>query len=185
MVKNPLRYWFWRIYTAAVWAAFAVTVSLFLCTLDLTYLRCMLLLMPFYIVAVFAWCNMMVFPFHYSVAGKYKRAPLPQDEPLYAVTDIWSYAGRSNLWIVTWLLYRQGIGVKMVSGRAFIRLEQIDTIDLERGPAVGFVPTAMSTILHHCPEMREPIYVSRRTAQIMSRYYPAKTLVEGRAPELR
>ena len=183
MVKHPCRYWFWRIYTAAVWLGFAVTASQGLVTLDLTYLRRGLLLMPFYIVAVFAWCNMMAFPFDYSVAGKYKRAPFPHGQPLYAVVDMWSYAGRSNLWIVTWLLYRQGIGIKTVYGRAFIRLEQIDAIDLERGPAVGFVPTAMSTILHHCPEMREPIHVSRRTAQIMAHYYPTKTLVEGRAAQ--
>ena len=187
MVKHPCRYWFWRIYTAAVWLGFAVTASLFLFTLDLTYLRRGLLLMPFYIVATLVICNGMVFPLQYSAFGKYRRTPLPKEAPLRTIGEsfdsfrLTGIAGRSNLGSVVFLLYRHGIGIKTIYGRAFIPLEQIDAFVLDESfdTVAPFVRGSTSAIYHHCPEMKEPIYVSKWAAHIMAQYYPSKVLVEA------
>jgi hypothetical protein len=184
MVKNPLRYWFWRIYVPVVWLTLATTISLSFFTLDLGYLKLMLLGMPFYIVATLVMFNGMVFPLEYSAFGKCRRTPLPKEAPLRTIGESFDafrlrgFAGRSNLGIVVFLLYRHGIGIKTIYGTAFVPLDQIDAIIFDEGIDAPLVRNSTSAIAHHCPEMKEPIYVSRWAAQIMAHYYPTKALIE-------
>ena len=187
MVKHPFRYWFWRIYAPVVWLVVMSMILKTLSTLDLAYLRMCVLATPFYVPAVFAIGNPWIFPFDYSVFGRYRRTPLPDETPLRIIGNsadsfrLRAIAGRSNMGPVIWLLYRDGIGIKMLHGRAFIPREEIEALDLEHGLDVAFCRNSMSTLYHCCPEIREPIYVSKWAAKIMAGYYPEKVLVEAEA----
>jgi hypothetical protein len=181
MAKHPLRYWFWRIYVPAVWLSMATVILHWMFTLDLSMMPFLLFGMPFYALAIIAILNLFAFPFDYSIMGKYRRTPLPSELPLRTHMDLFwpGFAGRANLGFVVWLLYRHGIGIKTVYGNAFIPLDEIDGLDLEQGFDQAFQRNRTSTLYHHCPEVREPIYMPRWIARIVAAYYPAKVIVDA------
>jgi len=186
MVKHPLRYWFWRIYVPIVYLIVPPIILLAFFTLDLSYFKLLLPAAPFYFVATLVMFNGMVFPLQYSAFGKYRRTPLPKEAPLRTIGESFDmfrlrgFAGRSNLGVVVFLLYRHGIGIKTIYGRAFVPLEQIDAFVFDEGFVAPLMSSnSTSAIYHHCPEMKEPIYVSKWAARIMAHYYPSKVPVEA------
>jgi hypothetical protein len=185
MVKHPLRYWFWRIYVPIVYLSVGAIVLVAFFTQDLGYLKLLLPGAPFYFVATLVMFNGMVFPIQYSAFGKYRRTPLPKEAPLRTIGESFDafrlrgFAGGSNLGIVVFLLYQHGIGIKTIYGQAFVPLEQIDTIAFDESFDAPLMHNSTSAIHHHCPEMKEPLYMSKWAAQIVATYYPAKMLVEA------
>lgn len=75
---------------------------------------------------------------------------------------------------MTWLLYREGLGIKIsIMGDVFLPWETIDALELQSG--------LMSTLYHHCPEVLGPIRVPNAIARIIAETwgsrYPRKVIV--------
>jgi hypothetical protein len=191
-MKSPWRYWFWRIYAPVVSLAMAWVVIGWLTTFNVAYLPAVLCLFPLWIAVIMAWGSSCVFPFDYSIFGKYRRTPLPDEDTLKTVGEsflesLGSYAGagRANMGPVIWLLYRHGIGIKSVFGSVFVPLDEIDALDLEQGFDSLVYRHITANLYHHCPEIRDPIIVPKGIAKIMAAHYPSKVLVRAELAEAR
>ena len=182
MAKHPLRYWFWRLYVPTTWLIFAIIVFHWLFTFDVAYLKIGGCLMPFYLVATLALCQFFIIPFDYSLFGKYRRTPFPDEPPLRTMSDMMrsgGIAGRYNMGFVVWCLFKNGIGMKTLYGKVFLPLDEIDALELDQGFDQVFYRNATSTLHHSSPEIRGPIYFPRWIAKVMAAYYPQKVLVEA------
>ena len=100
---------------------------------------------------VFMLLNLAAFPFDYSVFGRYRRTPPPEDEPL-AEEDCGAQVGSFRGWCVA-SLYTTGLGLRLPPyGPAFLPFAHI--VAVERG--------WFRTTLHHTwPEIRTPISLPR------------------------
>ena len=104
-------------------------------------------------------------------------------------TDVQVVEGRSIAtgfsFFVVYASTQQAVDVESIkapSARAHaMSMEQIDAFVLDESfdTVAPFVRGSTSAIYHHCPEMKEPIYVSKWAAHIMAQYYPSKVLVEA------
>jgi hypothetical protein len=106
--------------------------------------------------AMFALRDVLVFPFEYGLFGPYRRAPFPDEEPVF-VGD-----GMSSLFFqFVWAgcrVFPSGVGVSIpLIGRAFI---PYDTVE-----AVRWHPKGGCTISHSCPEFASPFLLYGRSAE--------------------
>ena len=150
---------------------------------DLSLLPFLLLGMPFHMVGGVTLCILYIIPFDYSPFGKFWRTALPTEPPLRILANMFrvqGFAGRANMGVVIWLLYGHGIGVKTMFGNVFIPLDEIDGLDLDRGFDKIFCRDT-ATLYHHCPEIREPVYIPLWAARVAAAYYPSKVIVQGTA----
>lgn len=186
-MKPKWQFWFWRIYASSVWLLFATTAVLWLSTYKAEYWQANFYTFPLYLPVVLAICSLYIFPWQYSVFGKYRRRRLPKAAPLRTIGESWESfrswggAGRSNMGPIVWLLYRDGIGIKTVYGKVFIPLEDIDGLDLLHGFDNYRHRDSTATLFHHSPEIREPITVPDWIAEIIAAHYPDKVLHEAQA----
>ena len=103
--------------------------------------------------------------------------PFPSETPLRAIPFSHAIIGTVRTGpLVTWELYRLGIGIRISTiGDVYLPLDEIDTIEI----AGGFMRLT-STLVHHCPEVRNPIGVPNQVARTMLAYYPQKQMIEAR-----
>lgn len=161
-IKRPIVYWSWRIYTAIVFLGFLARWLATLATLtDEAFVR-MFYWTPFFAVAIFAVFNAFAFPCTYSVFGKRRRTPLPDEVASRTIENSWAIIGQLSTGpFVTWLFYRQGVGMKIVfTGDVFLPWQDIEGLVIQRG--------SRSILYHHCPEVRNPIRLPQKVARIMA-----------------
>ena len=174
-IKPPWVYWSWRVFVPLAYAIFAAGLIYALVEQSARMLVFVnLVLWPFILVTVFAMFTLQTFSFDYSVFGKYRRTPFPSETPLHEITLSYAIIGKVRTGpLVIWLLYRHGIGIKIVTiGDVFLPLDEVDTLEI-RGRFLGLT----SELIHHCPEVASPIGVPNKVAKIMAAYYPEKVLV--------
>lgn len=178
-------YWFWRIYVPIVWMIEGILGLLWITTLNVAYLNGFFLGMPLYIGVVIALSNRYIFTPDYNIFGKYRRTPLPKAAPLRTIGkswesfQSWGTAGPYNMGPVVWLLYQHGIGIKTSYGNVFIRLDEIEALDMERGYDSVLLRNSTATLYHHCPEIRKPIAFPNWIAEIIAAHYPGKVLARA------
>ena len=175
--KPPWLYWFWRIYVPTVFIGFAATFVA-------SFMRPGNLFAWFYFVfllfgaGVMAILNRCAFGFDYSVFGKLRRTPLPDEPALRTFANSYGIVGgvRATMPLVTWLVYCEGLGVKVaLMGDVFLPWETIDSLELQ--------PGLFSTLNHHCREVngliRTPSSVARTLAEALESQSPGKVIVEA------
>jgi hypothetical protein len=176
-LKPPWHYWFWRIYVPTVYVGFAASlVAFFMRPGDLfawSYFVFML-----FGAAVMGIINRCAFGFDYSVFGKRVRTPLPDEPALRTFANSYGIVGgvRATVPMVTWLVYREGLGIKVVlMGDVFLPWDTIDVLELQ--------PGLFSTLYHHCREVngliRTPKSVARALAEALESRSPGKVIVEA------
>ncbi|HUY92687.1 MAG TPA: hypothetical protein VMV10_28360 [Pirellulales bacterium] len=171
-VKPAWMYWSWRVFVTIVYPLFALCLWQAFVTQQQAYLILMLMASPLFLATVVGFSTVQIFNFDYSVFGKYRRTPLPSEAPLF---EIYGSSGRIAKWrfslpLVTWILFSQGIGIKLWPvGDVFVPRDEIDSLEL-RGGFLGLT----SELTHHCPEVRGPIGVPNGVAEMMARCYPEK-----------
>lgn len=176
-LKPPWFYWFWRIYVPTVYVAMAATfVAFFMRPGDLFPWSFFVFLL--FAAAVMAILNRCAFGFDYSVFGKRVRTPLPDEPALQTFANSYGIVGgvRATMPLVTWLIYRQGLGIKVaLMGDVFLPWETIDALELQ--------PGLFSTLNHHCREVNGPIRtpssVARTLAEALESRSPGKVIVEA------
>lgn len=177
-IKPAWSYWTWRILVPLAYAAAICGAERAWATRNGgLFVAIVIGLAPLLAVTVFACFTAETFSFDYSVFGKYRRTPLPNEIPLDEIHFSYAIIGKVRTGPqVTWQFHRHGIGVKVGGiGDVFLPLEEIDSIEI-RGRFLGL----MSELTHHCPEVRGPIGVPNGVATIMAHYYPAKVLVAAK-----
>ena len=180
-IKPWWLYWFWRVYVITTWLIMMFVIGNMLFTLRNEWFRYVLWGSPFYVVAVIAACSYFAFPFDYSIFGKYRRTPLPAGPPqsrIKASSNSWAIAGNSMMGPVTWLFYTEGLGLQSSFGSVYLPHEQIDGLDLMQGYDRAFYRRKTSTLYHHSPEVREPIFMRKEIAEVVARHYPDKVLAD-------
>lgn len=164
MTKPPPHYWFCRIYAAVVWLGFTCTM------LPAMYFGmkngdgrlfgwCATVWMPFYSVATILILNRSVFPWRYSVFGRYRRTPLPNEPAIAVFYASYGRFARLNCTVpmVTWIIYRSGLGIKIaLFGNAYIPARDIMSLWPDRWACV---------MEHGNAEIRGPILLPRKVAQ--------------------
>jgi hypothetical protein len=169
-------YWSWRIYASAVYLTIAYLIAEAAIRRDERSFLLVGIAAPFFLVVVVAQFTSLMFTFDYSVFGKYRRMPFPNETPLRAIPFSYAIIGRVRTGpLVTWELYRLGLGIRISTiGDVYLPLDEIDAIEI----AGGFMRLT-SALVHHCPEVRSPIGVPNRVAGIMVAYYPSKAPVQA------
>lgn len=161
-IKRPIVYWSCRIYTAIVFLGFLASWLATVATLtDEAFVR-IFYCMPFFAVAILAVFNAFAFPCTYSVFGKRRRTPLPDEVALRTIENSWAVIGELSTGpFVTWLFYRQGVGMKIAfSGNVFLPWDEVEALAIQRG--------SRSILYHHCPEVRGPICLPQKVARVMA-----------------
>jgi hypothetical protein len=127
---------------------------------------------PLFAAVVVAITSRYAFPFEYSMFGKRRRTPLPDEPPLRSIQASWGIIGgiRASFPLVTWLIYRRGLGIKLSPlGDVFLPWESVDALELRRG--------LLSDLHHHCPEVRGTIRVPTATARIIAQTLPPTKVI--------
>ena len=176
LIKPPWVYWFWRIYVPVVYIGFLLTAATAILKQDERIFAWFALGFPLFAAAVMAILDRYAFPFAYSQFGKRRRTPLPDEPALRTIKYSYGIIGgvRATVPLVTWLLYRDGLGIKIsIMGDVFLPWETIDALELQSG--------LMSTLYHHCPEVLGPIRMPNAMARIIAETwgsrYPRKVIV--------
>lgn len=162
--KSPLHYWFCRVYAATVWLGFICTMLpgvylaarhgdgwLFGWTFAWT---------PFYAVAVILLMSPFAFYWPYSVFGRLRRTPLPNEPEVAVFYASYGRFARLNCTVpmVTWIVYHSGLGIKIaLFGNAYIPAR--DIVSLAEGRWTGWV------LEHQNPEIRGPILLPAKVAR--------------------
>lgn len=120
------------------------------------------IMLPAFMLGVYCTLNLLVFPFNYSMLGKYERSPFPKEEPVRkhrgAFFSLWSWVNISLIFhtswpLYTWSIYATGVGIEFtLVGKAFIPVENI--VQIKR------VFPGIYRLRHSSPEVRNPIYFS-------------------------
>ena len=177
ILKPPWLYWFWRIYVpvayVGVFAMFAVALVRVSTKQDGRLFALLFPVgFPLFLAAVTAILSRYAFPFEYSMFGKRRRTPLPDEPALRTIGGSWGIIGgvRASMPFVTWLLYRGGLGIKISTlGDVFLPWECIDVLELEKG--------WLSTLYHHWPEVRGPIRLPTFVGRIVSQILPPDKVI--------
>lgn len=157
-LKPPWHYWFYRIYAPAVHLSFvAFAVAFFIWPKDLV--GWFFLVIPLFTATVIAITSSYAFPFDYGVFGKRVRTPLPDEPALRTFANSYGIVGgvRATVPMVTWLVYRTGLGIKAaLMGDVFLPWDTIDVLELQ--------PGLFSILYHHCREVNGPIRTPKSVA---------------------
>jgi len=93
--------------------------------------------------------NLSVYPWKYSLFGRYERTRMPEGPPLY------SYGLPKTFPIFRWYIYSSGLGIKLpLAGRLFIKAEDME---LPRRSSSG-----VYVLEHRSPEVRSPLIIPSR-----------------------
>lgn len=163
--KPPFHYWFCRVYATVVWLGFVATM------LPAAYFGmrdgdgrlfdwCAVAWLPFYSLATLLILNRFVFPWRYSVFGRYRRTPLPNEPALTVFYASYGRFARLNCTVpmVTWIVYRSGLGIKIaLFGNAYIPARDIVSLSFNR--LTGCL------MVHDTAEIRSPILLPTKVAQ--------------------
>ena len=161
LIKRPIVYWSWRIYTTVVLLGFWATWLAAVATLTDEAFARMVYWAPFLAVAMFAVFTAYTFPFAYSLFGKYRRTPLPDEPPLRTIENSGAVIARHGTGPMTWAFYQHGIGMKIAfAGEVFLPWEEVEALLMQRG--------SRSILYHRCPEVRGPIRLPQRVATAMA-----------------
>jgi hypothetical protein len=112
----------------------------------------MLFLIPFVIPAIFMVFSWAIFPWDYSIFGRYKRKSFPNEEPIYTKSASWGKIAwfHASIPFFSWRVYRLGLGISVFGvGKVFIPVSNIE--DLESGFIKGY------KLRHNSPELRNPV----------------------------
>lgn len=172
-------YWSWRVSVPIAYSAFAFVMVRAIVELDMSLLLLAGVgLSPFLAATIYAAFTVQAFSLDYSVFGKYRRTPFPNEVPLRIIPFSYAIIGKLRTGpLVTWEIYRDGIGIKIASiGDVFLPLIEMDGIGLR----AGFLGPR-SEIFHHCPEVGYPILVPTNVARIIAACYPNKVIVPTEA----
>ena len=107
--------------------------------------------------------NLGAFTYDYSVLGRYKRTPLPDEAPILKQRGRFGRVG--YLWmtspLITWILYPSGLGIIMFGvGKAFIPIKNIVEVKVDKTFPYPFWPPY--EVLHNSPELNNPIILPNR-----------------------
>jgi hypothetical protein len=100
--------------------------------------------------------SLSVFQPDYSMFGRRKRTPLPDETPIYKRCARWGKTGGFLMSIpyVVWTLYPSGLGIKMpIIGEVFIPVENI--VELKKEAYLPFWPPYQ--LIHNSIELTNPI----------------------------
>jgi hypothetical protein len=162
-LKPPWLFWFWRIYVPVIWFGFIGYFAAAIVTRSEILFAWFLLVFVLFGLAVQAIITGYAFSYEYSAFGKRWRMALPAEPALRTFAGSYGAIGqvRCNVPLVTWLIYREGLGIKVFPlGDIFVPWELIDRLELERG--------LTSTLRHHSPELRGPIRLPNGVARILA-----------------
>lgn len=174
LIKPAWLYWSWRAFASVIYVGIALCLWQAFNTGQPEYFLLMLVASPLFLATVVGFTTAGVFGFDYSVFGKHRRRPLPNEAPLFEVRASSARIAKARFSqpLVTWALFSQGIGIKLWSvGDVFVPRDEIESLEI-RGGFLGM----MSELTHHCPEVRGPVGVPNRVAEMMAQCYPEKVL---------
>jgi hypothetical protein len=161
-LKPPWLYWFWRIYAPLVYVGFLLAAASAIFRQDEPMFLWFYFGFALFAAATIAILTCCAFPFAYSAFGNRRRTPLPDEPALRTFANSYGIIGgvRATLPLVTWRVYRRGIGIKVsLMGDVFLPVEFIDALELEKG--------MLSTLYHHSPEVRGPVRVPNYVARFI------------------
>lgn len=181
-VKPPWVYWFWRIYVPVGYVGF---LGLMATALVRGNERLFVLVgcggFPLFAAVVLAILSACAFTFEYSMFGKRRLTPLPDEPALRTFGNSYGIIGgvRATIPFVTWLVYRGGLGIKLPPlGDVFVPWELVEALELRKGMT--------SMLYHYSFEIRGPIrmpnYVARFVAPMLA---PKKVIVAADLIESR
>lgn len=110
------------------------------------------LLIPFMLPALFMVFSWAVFPWDYSIFGRYERTPFPSGEPILKYRSSWGKISwfHASIPFFTWSVYTSGLCIAIFGvGKVFIPVENI--VELKSGFIRGY------KLRHNCPELRNPV----------------------------
>lgn len=148
--KSHLRYIFYRAYCIIVigmWNVFG-----FWMLLHKTTPEPLLKMVPLILPAIFLLESIAIFPFKFSVFGRYERTPLPQEKPLLIQKYSWGQIKwfHASPPFFNWYVYPSGLGISIIGcGKFFILTE--DIVSIEKYFLQGY------KLIHNSPEVRNPI----------------------------
>ena len=101
-----------------------------------------------------------VFPIAYSVFGKRRRTPAPDEPPLQAIRWSWIKVGRMHASrpAMTWRVHRGGLAIEILR---FAAILGFGGVFLPRSSIVKVGRSMFGNLIltHNCPEIRSPVKV--------------------------
>jgi hypothetical protein len=164
-VKSHKRYIFYRIYAPTVWVIGLIWGIFWIITAvnnqqpSTIQIVVFALLFPCFGIDVFMILSLFVFPFDYSIFGRFERTPFPDEEPVLKKTKSWGQIGlfRATIPFFNWYVYPSGLGISILGiGKVVIPAESITEFNRKGG--LGFWGTPYE-VLHKCQELHDPIYL--------------------------
>ncbi|HEX5443730.1 MAG TPA: hypothetical protein VFW87_07875, partial [Pirellulales bacterium] len=163
-MKPPIRYWFCRLYVLFLWPLMLGSVLSCLYLAGTRHDERWFLLCFAWVPLLLPMVSMMLtlgaFPFEFSAFGKCIRSPLPAETPIRVLDWGGILIGDGMRAPGTLIIYPSGLGMKLAMvGTVFLPRDAIDAVERTRWWGLA--------LHHHCPEIKTPVYVTPKMADML------------------
>ena len=104
--------------------------------------------------------NLGAFRYDYSIVGRYKRKPLPNESPIMKQCGSFGWFGHLFITMpfVTWIIYPSGLGIIMFGvGKVFISTENIKELKEDKSFPYPIWPPYR--LFHNSEELYNPVVI--------------------------